>query len=77
MPPTPRRKPPSCIEILDQLGDQASWEDFLAKVAASSESDAGGAPPAESPRGGTAPEVPDELGNADLGSRGSAIRRRR
>jgi len=34
MPPTPRRQPRSCVEILHQLGEKASWDDFLATVAA-------------------------------------------
>lgn len=49
MPPSPRRQPRSCVEILDQLGDQATWDDFLARVAASSEIDAGDDSPAEAP----------------------------
>jgi hypothetical protein len=37
MPPTPRRKPRSCVEILDQLGEKASWDDYLARLAAAAE----------------------------------------
>jgi len=41
MPPVPPRKPRSCVEILARLGDKASWDDFLASVAASADEDAG------------------------------------
>ena len=37
MPPTPRRKPQSCVEILDQLGDKARWDDYHARLAAAAE----------------------------------------
>ena len=37
MPPTPRRKPRSCVEILDQLGERASWDDYLAHLTAAAE----------------------------------------
>lgn len=49
MPPTPRRKTRSCFEILDQLGEKASWDDFLATVAASSEINPDSDSPAEGP----------------------------
>ncbi len=49
MPPTPRRQPRSCVEILDQLGEKASWDDFLATVAASSEINPDSNSPAEAP----------------------------
>jgi hypothetical protein len=49
MPPTPRRQPRSCVEILDQLGEKASWDDFLATVAAASEINRDSDPPAEAP----------------------------
>jgi hypothetical protein len=37
MSPTPPRKPRSCVEILDQLGDKARWDDYLALLAAAAE----------------------------------------
>lgn len=37
MPPTPHRKPRSCVEILDQLGDKARWDDYLARLTAAAE----------------------------------------
>ncbi len=37
MPPTPRRQPRSCVEILDQLDEKASWDDYLARLAAAAE----------------------------------------
>jgi hypothetical protein len=37
MPPTPSRKPRSCIEILTGLGDKPSWDDYLARLAAAAE----------------------------------------
>ena len=37
MPPTPPRKPRSCVEILDQLGDKARWDDYLSHLAAAAE----------------------------------------
>jgi hypothetical protein len=37
MPPTPRRKPRSCVEILDQLGSTARWDDYLARLTAAAE----------------------------------------
>lgn len=49
MPPTPRRQPRSCVEILDQLGEKASWDDFLATVAAASEINPDSNSPAEAP----------------------------
>jgi len=52
MPPTPRRKAPSCVEILDRLGDGASWDEFLAGVAAASEIENGIDVPAEAPPAG-------------------------
>jgi hypothetical protein len=74
MPPTPRRKPRSCVEILDQLGEKASWNDFLARVAASSEIDRDSDSPAELPRASGVPEVLDaSLPEAD---QIAALRRR-
>ena len=50
MPPTPPRKPRSCVEILDQLGDQARWDDYLALLAVAAEEE---------------PEAADEAPTAD------------
>jgi hypothetical protein len=74
MPPTPRRKPRSCVEILDQLGEKASWNDFLARVAASSEIDRDSDSPAEGARASGVPEALDaSLPEAD---QIAALRRR-
>ncbi len=65
MPPTPRRTSRSCVEILDQLGEKASWDDFLASVAASAEIDTDRHSPAEAPSSSCGAPGGIDAGNSD------------
>jgi hypothetical protein len=69
MPPVPPRKPRSCVEILDQLGDRASWDEFLARVAASADD-------GTTPEGGDAPPATSDVPGQDEISQIAELRRR-
>ena len=45
MPPLPPRKPRSCVEILSRLDPKASWDDYLARIAAAAEDETATAAP--------------------------------